>query len=503
MSGPWINHRQVEVYMKSRKNGYSQIASASRAGISERSGREIESGRRKDPKRKDRNWRTRPDPLSGVWENTLVPLLENNPMLQPITLLEHLQDQFPGQYPDGLLRTLQRRVKQWRALSGPPKEVMFRQMHPPGAQGLSDFTMLKNVTITINKQPLAHRLYHFKLSFSRWSYMKVILGGESYTALVDGLQCALWRLGGCPLEHRTDSLSAAFKNLNKDATTDLTKRYEAFCNYYNMRPTRNNRGKGHENGSIECAHGHLKRRIEQALLLRGSNDFNSVGSYQAWLDDVVSAYNCRNTTALHEEKKYLQKLPKHTTETYSELSVVVTSSSTILIRRVLYTVPSRFIGECLRIRLYDDRIEAYYGAEKVVELPRIYIAHRTARARHIDYRHVIHSLVKKPQAFRHSQLRDDLLPTSGFKQIWAYANATMSSKYACRFIVGLLAIAAKQPSEDALEQAVLEQIAQKKLLELKYFEMLFSPEPAQVPQIVVKQHALTEYDQLLEQGEGQ
>lgn len=497
MPGPWINQRQIEVYMKSKEKGCTQLASASRAGISERSAREIESGRRTDPKKKERRWRTRSDPLSEVWESTLVPMLEAAPNLQPITLLEHLQDKDSDRYPDSLLRTLQRRVKQWRALSGPEKEVMFRQEHPPGEQGLSDFTTLKNVTITILGEPLKHILYHFRLSFSHWSYMRVILGRESYTALAEGLQCALWRLGGSPKEHRTDSLSAAYKNLSKEEQVDITSRYDHFCQHYNMKATRNNRGKSHENGSVEAAHGHLKRRIEQALLLRGSNDFKTVSTYQQWLEDVVSTHNCRNAKALHEEQKYLRPLPENKTMDYTDLSAVVTSSSTIDVRRVTYTVASRLIGECLRIRLYDDRLEIYLGSDWITELPRIYSAKKTSRARLINYKHVIHSLIKKPQAFKNSRLQEDLLPTPGFKKIWQHVNETMSSKAACRFIVGLLALAAKQPSEKALELAVLSAMDNHQFLKLSKFEADFLTPSHAIPNISVRQHHLSDYQSMM------
>jgi hypothetical protein len=167
-----------------------------------------------------------------------------------------------GGYPDKLLRTLQRRVKHWRALYGQDKE-----RHLPGRLGLSDFTELKGIEVTIRGEVLSHRLYHFRLAYSGWCYVKVVLGGESFTALAEGLQLALGRLGGCPQEHRTDSLSAAFKNLMLEADEDLTTRYEALCGDSGMRPSRNNRGAAHENGSIESPPGHFKRRLGQALWL--------------------------------------------------------------------------------------------------------------------------------------------------------------------------------------------------------------------------------------------
>lgn len=279
MSGKWLTKQQTRLYMSTRKKGCSQATSAAKAGISERSGRRVEKGELQSKGKNKRDWKTRIDPFSGIWEHELEPMLKNSPELTPITLLEYLQSKYPCQYGDSVLRTLQRRVKEWRALYGEDKELIFRQTHIPGQQGLSDFTQLKDVTITVRGKELKHLLYHFRLAYSGWSHLKVILGGESYTALTEGLQESLRLLGGSPLEHRTDSLSAAFKNLSTNEKDDITERYNAFCTYYKMKATRNNRGVSHENGSIESPHGHLKRRIKQALLLRGTNDFKSVEDY--------------------------------------------------------------------------------------------------------------------------------------------------------------------------------------------------------------------------------
>lgn len=249
MSGKRITHQQERIYMASRQLGLPQTAAAAKAGFSERSARNIEH--RKGAARQTRSWRTRPDPLAPAWEEKILPKLKLNPTLLPIILLELLQETEPERYPDSILRTLERRVKTWKALEGPEKIVVFRQQPSIGRQALSDFTHLKDVIITIQNQPLQHLLYHFRLAFSGWSFLKVTLGGESFTALAEGLQEALWRLGGSPLEHRTDSLSAAFKNLTNDEQTDITTRYEEFCQHYGMKATRNNRGVAHENGAVE------------------------------------------------------------------------------------------------------------------------------------------------------------------------------------------------------------------------------------------------------------
>ena len=189
--------------------------------------------------------------------------------MRPVAIFEELLRRHP-EIALGVRRTLERRILQWRALNGPERDVIFRQEPVPGRLGLSDFTDMGELGITVAGEPLEHRLYHFRLAFSGFEHAHVILGGESFVALAEGLQNALWALGGAPLQHRTDSLSAAFRNLTREAREDLTQRYEALIAYYGMDPTRNNLGVAHENGSIESAHGHLKKAVADALLLRGS-----------------------------------------------------------------------------------------------------------------------------------------------------------------------------------------------------------------------------------------
>jgi transposase InsO family protein len=134
-------------------------------------------------------------------------------------------------------------------------------------------------------------LYHFRLVYSGFAHAHVILGGESYVALAEGLQNALAALGGAPRTHRSDSLSAAFRNLEPEARADLTSRYENLCAHYGMEPTRNNRGVAHENGAIESPHGHLKSAVDDALMLRGTRDFTDLPAYRRFIDEIVGRKN--------------------------------------------------------------------------------------------------------------------------------------------------------------------------------------------------------------------
>jgi len=269
--GTRITDQQVRLYMKTRKKQSQELAAA-KAGISERSARRIDQATSLPSQKPRRHWRSRADPFAGIWDTDVVPLLKSAPKLMGITLLRKLQSDYPDRFPDGTLRTLQRHIRLWRALEGPPKEVFFPQVYTPGHRGLSDFTTTAELNVTIATIPFVHILYHFVLAFSRWEHVEVVEGGESFEALSHGLQNALWHAGGSPQEHRTDSLSAAFKNLTEQ--NDFTAKYTALLEHYSMVGTRNNRGEGHENGSVESSHRYLKEAIEQALLLRGHRDFD-------------------------------------------------------------------------------------------------------------------------------------------------------------------------------------------------------------------------------------
>jgi hypothetical protein len=444
-----------------------------------------------------RRWRTRKDPFADVWESEVVPMLRGIPGLTPRTLFEVLGKKYPGKYTQSQLRTFQRRVREWKALEGPGREVIFLQKQQPGRMGLSDFTVLKRVEITIKHKCFHHRLYHFRLGFSGWCDVKVILGGESYTALAEGLQQALWKLGRVPQEHRTDSLSAAYRNLCKESAEDVTRRYEALCSHYGMKASRNNRGQGHENGGIESPHGHLKHRMGQSLLLRGSCDFDSVEAYQEWIDGIVREINERNRDRIEAERPYLKALPANKTADYTEKAVRVTTASTITVRRVIYTVPSRLIGTSLRLHIFDDRIDGYVGASLGVRLPRVYAPDNNHRARCVDYRHVIESLERKPQAFRYSRIRDELLPSEQYRMIWEWIDQVLEPRAACKMMVGILGLAHRADCETALGDYLMTQKQENQMPTLYALQDRFGGKVSVIPVVRVANHSPSDYDSLL------
>lgn len=500
MPGRPATDQQVRLYMQTRHHHPQRVAAA-KCGLSERTARRIEH----DPRLPSQKVAERPrrrqsvDPLGGMWESDIVPLLLSRPGLRPVTLLEEMQLRHPDHDWDRLRRTLERRVRSWRAGHGPEREVIFRQDHPPGQQGLSDFTDMAELGIHVGDAPLAHRLYHFVLAYSGWEHAEPVLGGESFTALACGLQNALWALGGAPAEHRSDSLSAAFRTLDPDAAQDQTRRYEALCGHYAMRATRNNPGIAHENGSIETQNGHLKRAAAQALVLRGSASFDSLDAYRDWIAELVGRRNARRDKLVGLERAQLRPLPPRRTTDHDEAQVVVTSSSGFVLKKVFYTVPSRLIGYRLTLRIFDDRLDCLLGQSLVVTLPR---ARAPGDGRHrqvVDYRHVIHSLRCKPMALLNLIYRDALFPRQAYRDAWERLIAAGDAGAACRTMVGLLALAHDRGCEAELAQAIGGQLADGGLPDLAALRLRFAPACATVPDVVVILPPIASYDALLPQ----
>ena len=494
MSGKPITQQQVKLYMSNRNQpDQSQASAAAKAGLSERSARRIDSGEHKTHK-PPRKYRTRKDPLDGLFAEHVVPLLEQNPGLQPITLLDALEGVAPGKFDHSNLRTLQRRVKRWRAQYGPDQEVIFRQRHAPGEMGISDYTWANKLNITLVGVPFEHKLYHYRLVFSGWTYVQVCLGGESFESLSSGLQNAFWRSGGVPTTHRTDSLSAAFNNHAQEQL--LTDRYDQLCNHYGVIATRNNTGVAHENGAIESPNRHLKHKIEQQLLLRNSRDFASLAQYEAFIGVIVSKINRQCKTRFDEERPHLKPLPTRRTHDFSELFVKVTSSSTISVKRVTYTVPSRLIGSMLLAPIYDDRLELFLGHEPTLTLDRIR-SHGRTRSRKVDYRHIIHSLAKKPNAFKCSQLRDDIIPQGDLSILWQRLTKDYVSDRDCRYMVDLLLLAHNYDCEYALGRYVLSAYEAGSPVSIDQCRAFFGTATIDVPAIIAQQHSIKSYDSLM------
>jgi hypothetical protein len=468
---------------------------AAKSGFSRSTGYRIEDDPRLPSQKKALRGRRRPDPLSEVWDSEIVPILKSAPGIRAIAVLEEIRRRHP-EIAAGVRRTLERRMRTWRALAGPEQDVIFRQQHEPGRLGLSDFTDTSVLGITVGGMALEHRLYHFRLAFSGFEHAHVVLGGESFVALSEGLQNALWGLGGTPREHRTDSLSAAFCNLERDAQEDLTLRYQELMGHYGMTPARNNLGVAHENGSIESSHGHLKKALEDALLLRGNRDFDDLDAYRRFVDEIVGRRNANNRKRIELERPMLAALPKRRTIDYEEKIVIVTSSGGFILRRVFYTAPSRLIGHHLRVHLYDDRLVCFLGATPMMTLRRGWPVSDSKGGHVIDYRHVIHALRKKPMALNNLVYRDQLFPRPAYARAFEALQQSVGDKRACKLTVELLALAHDRGCEAELAELIDAELDAGRLPDLALWRERFGPSPASVPMIEVEFVPLSTYDEL-------
>ncbi len=482
--------------MKFRHNDRVAVAAA-KAGFSTATGYRLASDPRAPSHKADVRSRRRPDPLADIFDAEIVPLLKEAPGLRSIAIFEEMQRRHP-ELSVGVRRTMERRIRGWRALHGEEQEVIFRQTHEPGRMGLSDFTDMADLGVTVGGGVLDHRLYHFRLVWSGFEHAHVILGGESYVALAQGLQNALWALGGSPIDHRSDSLSAAFRNLDADARADLTRRYDALCEHYGMTPSRNNRGVAHENGSVESAHGHLKKTIRDALLMRGSAAFDDLTAYRRFVDEVIAAKNRRVAARIDAERAHLQPLPDRRTSDYEETIVTVTSTSSFTLRKVFYTVPSRLIGHRLRVRLHDDRLELFIGGTHLMTLTRGRAAGNGKHGHVVDYRHVIHSLRRKPMALLGMVYRDQLFPREAYRRTFDRLIEQLPERAACRMMVELLALAHERTCEAELAAILATDIDGGRIPDMAALRRRFAPDPATLPEVVVTLAPLSIYNALLD-----
>jgi len=391
------------------------------------------------------DWQTRKDPFEAHWLE-VHSKLELNPGLEAKTLFEDLQRKHPGRFSDGQLRTLQRRIKIWRASAGPPKEIFFSQVHKPGILGQSDFTHMEKLGIMIAGRPFDHLIYHFVLTYSNWETGSICFS-ESFESLSEGLQSALWTLGGVPIQHRTDRLTTAVQKSGHP--DEFTRRYQDLLDHYGIKGCKTNPNSPHENGDVEQRHHRFKRAVDQALLLRGSRDFADRDEYKRFLKNLFKQLNAGRKQRLLQEHEVLHRLPERRIETCKKVTTRVGPSSTIRINHNAYSVDSRLIGERIEIRLYVEHLDIWYGQKKIDTLPRL----RGEGKHAINYRHIIDSLVRKPGAFDNYRYRDELFPTTRFRIAYDSLKRRHVLSVAAKQYLNMLYLAARV-SEIAVDDAL-------------------------------------------------
>jgi transposase len=476
--------------MKKLNEGETLEKAALKSGMSENTARRYREGAPRKGARPGRTYRTRRDPFEAVWPEVEA-LLEAAPGLEVKTIFERLQERPEGSFTEGQLRTLQRKIRRWRAVRGPQKEVMFPQQHRPGEYGQSDFTSMNELGITIGGEAFEHLLYHFVLPYSRWETGMVCFS-ESYESLIAGFQRAVGELGRVPRRHRTDNLSAATHDL-KEGRRAFNERYLGAMAHYGVEADRNTPGRAHENGSVEQAHHRFKRAVEQALLLRGSRDFAERADYEAFLLEIFTGRNKRRAL-LGDDLRGMNELPPMRIEDFRRERVRVTRFSTIRAAENTYSVSSRLIGEEVELRLHAESIEVWHAEERVATIER----QRGRGNVVIDYRHVIWSLVRKPGAFARYKYREALFPTLVFRRAYDALIERRGSAADLEY-VRILHLAAST-SEVAVEAALEELLEGGVLHDYAQVRTLATPEPVEVPQCSIEPPDLSAYDAITALG---
>lgn len=485
---------QVRLLRRKLMTGKTLVGAAAAAGMSERTARTWKEGPLPSATKEPRSWRTRVDPFAEVWESELVPLLDSDEkgVLEGRTLLAQLERKHPGEYSEAQLRTLQRRMREWRALHGPEKEVFFEQEHVPGREGAFDFTDARDLGVTISGETFEHLLFEFVLSYSGWTWSRVAYS-ESFEALSEGLQGALWALGGAPHVSRSDNLSAATHEIKLTGGRALTARYRALLDHYDMKSTRIQPGKSHENGVVEQKHARVKSLLAQALVIRGNKDFRSQEDYAAFLDRVVQESNRLRETKLHLEREQLKPLPAAPLPFFTTFHPHVSRWSTARVGSRIYSVPSRLIGHDVEVKQYASVVELYYRGKLVETMPRL----RGSRTARIDYRHVIWSLVKKPGAFARYRFREELFPTVVFRQAYDALRERLAERADVEY-VRILHLAAST-LEAQVEEVLARLLATGEAFDYVRVRDLAAPAPSAVPVLSIPKPDLSEYDRMLGQ----
>lgn len=490
-----VTDAQVRLLRKKMEEGKTVATSAAAAGMSERSAHTWKAGPLPGETKVPRTWRTREDPFAGIWEEEVVPLLvaDKEGVLEATTILAELQRRRGDGYGPGQLRTLQRRLQEWRTLHGPAKAVMFEQRHEAGREGAFDFTDANELGVTIAGQVFHHMLFQFVLSFSKWRWVGLAFS-ETFEALVRGLQGALWELGGSPRVWRSDNMSAATHRIAGGAR-DLNKRFAGVLDHYGTKSTRIEPGESHQNGGVEKAHDVLKSALRQELVIRGSRDFASVAAYMQLVEVVRGRLNgAKDAALLASERQHLLALPETRLPEYTTYKATVRQWSTIHIASRTYSVPSRLIGSEVEVRQYAEELEVYFRGRHTATMPRI----RGDRTHQIDYRHVIWSLVKKPGAFARFRFREELFPSLVFRRAYDALVDARGERADVEY-VRILHLAAST-MQSTVESVLETLLAAGKPCDFMNVKALAAPESSPVPVVHIAAPDPADYDRLIAGG---
>ena len=491
-----VTDRQVRRLfdMQNKYKHLYQVADA--AGISRKTARKyLKNGRLPSQCKVEHTWPTRQDPFADDWAFVVQMLVDTQATLEAKTIFEYLQRAYPGKYHNGQLRTLQRRIKAWKALYGPSKEIFFSQHYYPGQWACSDFTSMNGLNITIAQQPFEHLFYHFVLCYSNWQAGRICFS-ESFESLSLGIQDALWKLGGVPFYHRTDNLTSA---VHKVGHPDIfTDKYRALGKHYGFKSAKTNPASPHENGDVEKSNDLFKKAVDQSLIIRGSRDFDSVEQYAQFLQKIISRMNQNCHKRFAEELEVLKELPNRRCGDYETRTCKVGRGGTIRLLHNTYSAHSRLVGETVKVRVYADKLEIWYAQRHIETLPRL----RGENGHYINYRHHIDRLVRKPGAFENYCYKEDMFPTSLFRIAYDILRDTFNIRQANKQYLKILELAAKE-DESLVNEALRLLINLEEDIDFEKVKQFIDSrqKPPEPTAVYIEPVDINNYDMLLETPE--
>lgn len=497
-----VTDAQVRKLME-EMNKHGRIGHAAlKAGMDRKTARSyVSNGKMPSELKKVRDWRTREDPFAEDWDD-IETMLRDAPELEAKTIFDSLLDKHPERYQAGQLRTLQRHLRQWRAKRGPEIDVKLAQRHRPGEAMQTDFTRTRELGVTVGGELFDHLLCMVVLPYSNWRWATVCLS-ESIASLRVGIQRGLFQLGRVPQYSQTDNstgathkISEADKQRYPGKTRVFHRDYLALMDHYGMVPRTTGVGAKEQNGDVEAANGATKRRLEQALLLRGCRDFDSVESWQMFVDSAQRKANLGRRERLAKEMVAMRKLPTGKLPEFVELYLPVSEWSTIRVKQSAYSLPSRLIGREVRVLLFENRLEVYFDSSLELACQRV-----IGRTNRIDYRDIIWSLVRKPAGFARYVYREEMFPSPMFRRAYDAIIGTQERSTATDLEYLRILHLAASTLETTVEAALEHLLSSDEALTADAVKAIVVPsQPAALPHLAKPEVDLISYDNLLVEG---
>jgi transposase InsO family protein len=439
-----------------------------------------------------RAYRTRTNPFAEKWPE-LERMLQVAPELEAKTLFEWLCEQQPGKFQEGQLRSLQRRVAEWRALNQAQVAVL-EQIHRAGEILQTDGVWLSELGVTIAGEPFKHVLIHCVLPYSNWEW-GAIAQSESLLAYQRALQASLFKLGAVPQVHQTDNSSAVTHQVSRstEGQRAYNLAYLALLKHYGLEPRTIALGSPEQNGDVESSNGGLKQALRQHLLLRGSRDFSSLAEYEQFVAQVMTRRNDRRQEALTKEIAVMKPLTVEPLGTYQEYRVKVNRGSLIRVQKNVYSVPTSLMGHTVTVRVYEWHVEIYFRQYLVEKASRLIGQNRVQ----LNYRHLVDSLLRKPGGFRDYRYRESFFPTPVFRQAWENLNQWHAPRKADLIYLRILRLAAQTLESEVATALGLLLECQQRWDETEVERLIQRPQPAPVPELAMSLVNLAQYDALL------